>query len=668
MDNGSSLPIRLLPSNLRPLAYRILSKKHSLNIKTDALALLTEVVSFKFGSDWKGVRSQQFLEEIARIWKSEDRGLFIDGDGLKQMLKVIENSNDTSKSDRALAQRSDTIVDDINIQEESTIDWKDYFRVICPPDQPHYQFDRHTKQFTIRQLKSGLLDKLGNNLNASIQLYSERYYLLLDRLSRNENFQKASFSSITSITNTLKNKTLSNEITFVKNLLGRDGQKFILFGLLSKNSNGDYILEDCTDYVELNISQTFKTEGSYYCLGMFVIVEGIYSASGGSNNKSSQYMGGCFHVSNIGHPPAEKRDISVENYGNVDFLGINKELDNSSGNEKTLRMPKQLKKKLLSLEKTLVDHKIIMLGSDCFLDDHRTVIGLKKLFKTIELQLQEESESIVPISPPLAIVMAGSFSSKPLISTSTSTSAISHSEEYKSNFDNLATLLSKFPLIIKSCKFILIPGANDPWQSTYSLGGSHLNLVPGRPIPQLFVSRLERLLPKGHLILGWNPTRINYLSQEIVIFKDTYTTKFKRNDIIFANDTEMEQQKIEEELRQTEEERINNLINKHTTSGHVPPKVKQARKMVKTILDQGNLQPFLPSSKLIDAHYDHVLRIEPMPNVIILHDSSFENFEVAYNNCKVVNITRLSSKSSRKLNYVEYFPAVKRFEFKELFY
>ena len=89
---------------------------------------------------------------------------------------------------------------------------------------------------------------------------------------------------------------------------------------------------------------------------------------------------------------------------------------------------------------------------------------------------------------------------------------------------------------------------------------------------------------------------------------------------------------------------------------------------MKTILDQGNLQPFLKNLKLINLAYDYSLRIEPLPSVIILNDSSFDNFEVTYNGCKVVNITSVVSLNNRKFNYVEYYPGTKRFEFKDLYF
>lgn len=650
MDGSKSLPIKLQPSNLRPIAYRILSKKHGLNIKTDALSTLTEVVSYNFGFDWKGPKAQQFLEEIGKAWKQENRGLFIDGPGLKQVIKEV-NKN-FGNDDPIKATRSDTLAD---VQEDQHIDWNDYFKIINPPDQPHFKFDRHRKQFGL--VSSSIGDKLANNLQNSIEMFSNRYYLLMDRLSRNENFQKTSFASISSLANSLQNSKITNEITLVKNLLGRDGSKFILFGLLSKNSNGDYILEDCTDYIELNLRQTYKTPGLFFSVGMFVIVEGIYSASGGSSNNSTDYIGGCFHVSNIGHPPAERREVSDENYGNIDFLGVHKDLETSAINDKVVKISRAWKKKLTALEKSLVDHKIIMLGSDCFLDSFKVCDGLEKFFSKLETNLVEESVN----TPPLAILMVGSFVSKPFTATTLSVASITNSETYKSHFDNLSTILSKYPNVIKSCKFVLIPGKNDPWQSSYSLGGSSLNFFPQRSIPQVFTSRLERILPKGNLFWGWNSLRINYLSQEIIIFKDELMNKLKRNDIIFESDLENVQ--VEEE---DDEKRIKNIVEGNLAP--VSSKIQQARKLVKTLLDQGNLQPFLRDSKLTDVAFDHTLRLEPAPNTIVLHDANFDNFEVTYNGCKVINITKLVSTTKRRLNYAEYVPSVKKFHFKELYF
>lgn len=669
MENPSALPIKLQPSNLRPIAYRILSKKHGLNIQTDALKLLTDAVSYKFGFDWKSIQSQQFLDEIAKIWKNQDRGIFIDGPGLKQVIKELSDRNSNQKSIRngsadnlaKKAERSDTLVDDdaeneAVYNEEITLNWQDYFKVINPDEQPNYKYDKHRKQLSF--IPSTNAKRLANNLNSNVDYFNNRYHLISDRLSRNENFQKPSFSSISSISKSLSHNNKTNEITLIKNVLGRDGSKFILFGLLSKNANDDFILEDSTDHIELNLTQAYKTQGSFYCPGMFVIVEGIYSASGGSMSNAN-VIGGCFHVSNIGHPPAERRELSLENYGNLDFMGINRDNDTNNNDNHILRVNKSLKKKLVSLEKNLVNHKLIILGSDCFLDDLKILDGIKKLFGKIESSIIDDETN-----QPLVIVLIGSFTSNPLTPTNSSVANVSNTENYKSNFDNLSNILSNFPNIVQKVKIALIPGINDPWQSSHSLGGSNLNAFPQRSIPKIFTNRLERLLPKGSLIAGWNPLRINYLSQEIVLMKDDIISKFKRNDIIFSNDLELEQQKLQKDKN---DDGLIHATDINTKEPHISPKIKQARKLVKTILDQGNLQPFLKDIRIINTNFDYSLRIEPLPTVLILNDATFPTFEVTYNGCKVINTGKLVG-NNRKLSFVEYFPSGKRFEFKEVYF
>lgn len=674
MSTPTPLPVKLQPSNLRPVAYRILSKKHGLNIQTDALVLLTEAVSTRFGTEWKGGKSQVFLEDIAKIWKHQDRGLFLDGVGLKQVLKEIVNKErklsvklerqESSNLGDSMtkAARSDTLVDMNQYEDEGKLNWEDFYKIITPDVQPCFEFKRNRKQFGLSTRNN---NQLQHNLHTSIEYFNQRFHLIRDRLSRNENFQKKSFSSISLINTSNQNRNSTYEITLIKNVLGRDGSKFVLFGLLSKNVNGDYILEDSSDYIELNILQAYKLEGSFYCVGMFVIVEGIYSASGGSMANDGNVISGCFHVSNIGQPPAERRDVSLENYGNLDFLGINddgqeQKLANGKINSNmTIKINKSLKKKLVSLEKSLIEHKFIILGSNCFLDDIKILNGLTKLFGKIEESIIEDE------TPPLAIVMVGSFISQAFTATYSTNTTISNSENYKSNFDNLADILSKFPTLIKKTKFILIPGPNDPWQSTNSLGGSNLNILPQKPISKVFINRLERLLPKGNLIMGWNPTRIGYLSQEMVFIKDEIMNKFKRNDIIFESDLENERQILEQ--KETGGEL--NIENINTDEVHLLPKVKQARKLVKTLLDQGNLQPFLSNLKVINTNYNSTMRIEPLPTTIILFDSNFENFDVTYNGCKVINLTKLiSNNNNRKLNFAEYYPSQKKFTFKDVYF
>lgn len=663
----ASLPVRLLPSNIRPIAYRILSKKHGLNIQTEALVVLTETISSRFGADWRGSKAQNFIEEIAKVWKHQDRGVFIDGEGLSQVIKELtkdkkESTATSSYADSVLAARLDTIVDagNENSVEKERLNWEEYFRFVTPDIQPNFKFDRVRKQFSLQEA-AGL--KFQSSLKSSIDYFSQRYSLVMDRLSRDENFQKASFSSIAALNTNLHTKS-AYEITLIKNVLGRDGHRFMLFGLLSKNINGNYILEDTSDFIELNLTQAHKSEGSFYCTGMLVIVEGIYSASGGSMSNDASVISGCFYVSNIGHPPAERREIGLDAYGHLDFMGIHSESTNKSQSSALIKVDKALRKKLSALEKLLINHKLLILGCNIHLDDPKIMIGLRKFFERLESALEEQQDN--PQSDKhLALVLTGSFVSQPLTSESRMLSLSSSSANYKNNFDIFAELVSKFPLVVNKCKFVLIPGANDPWQSAYSLGRLSLNTLPQKPIAGVFITRLERLLPKGNLILGWNPMRINYISQELVLFRDDIMDKFKRNDIVFQHDLELEKAQLQKE-KLGEDKNVENLIGGDL---HLAPKVKQARQLVKTLLDQGDLQPFLKDLRVVNSNYQHLMRIDPLPTTIVLFDSRFEAFDVTYNGCKIANVgSAVSNQNARKLHFVEYLPCNKKFKFDSIYF
>ena len=599
METNTSLPIKLRPANLRPIAFRIFSKKHGLNINSEALNVLTETISYKFGTDWKSIRSQQYLEEIAKIWKIEDRGLFIESEGLKQIIKDLNAKKKKDDLDNSRAHRTDTIVDkpphredekeeDREINDDD-IDWRDYFKVLSPKDQPKSIFDPLRKQFEIifqDNNKSSLITRLQDNLPAKINSYYNRYSLIRDRLSRNENFQKTSTMSISALNSLKSGIKQTHEISLIKNMLGRDGQKFLLFGLLSKNSNGEFILEDETDYIELNLSQAFKSSGSFYCLGMFFLVEGIYSASGGSSNQDANYMGGCFYVSNIGHPPSERRERSLDYYGNLDFLGIHRQFSNITG-EKSTKISKKYRKLLIEKESHFPNQKFLFISGNSYSLD-----SFRKFFQFLENSIIESIEN-----SPIALIFTD----------------ITPKEFFKHHWDK------SYPNLFSNSKIILMTG------DLILNGNICLDSLIKPRYPNAAITQ--------------NPTTLAYLSQELIIMKNQTMSELRRADLQFGN--------IEE---------INSNVNLSSTT-------KQARKLVKTILDQG----YLAISKglsITNLQYDYCFRLDPAPNMIVLHDDSFPQFDVTYNGCKIINIA--TKQIHNHFNYVEYHPATKNCIFKEI--
>ncbi|KAH3672725.1 hypothetical protein WICMUC_004131 [Wickerhamomyces mucosus] len=608
------LPIKLEPSNLRPIAYRILSKKHGLNIKSDALKTLSEHIGHKFGIEWRSAKSQLFLEDVAKLWKEQERGLFLSSEGLEEILREIQTleikalksiTDQGQVSANSLIQKDIVKALDLGIAIETStnvpstrsssisvsksLDWREYFKVINAFNQQIFEYDHIRKQYTLAKNQESKISF--SSVDSNISLFPQRYHIVKDRIMRNEDFQANNFNPLSSITINEK-----HTITLVKNLLGRDNQHFLLFGMLVL-VDGEWYLQDSSDKIRLDFSDVEPASGSYYTDGNLVLCEGVY-------------LLGEFACSNIYHPDPEKRSETLEANNNLDFLGIHQ---NS-------RIDRELHNKLNVLEKEL-NHKILILGNNCFLDDIKVLDGLKKLFQGVS----EEHEL------PIAIVFNGSFSSSP-----------KHSAEYKTLFDNLASLLEDYPLIVNNVHLIFIPGMNDLWQTS---------VWPKQNIPRLFGSRLNRLIK--NITWASNPTRLVYLSQELVFMRDDIGSRFKRNNINFKSEDNAT--KISNEL--------NNNIDKIEA---LPPRISEARKLVKTILDQGHLSPFTKRLKPIIWKLDHIFCLSPLPHVLVLADSSTASFEVTYKGCKCLNPGNLIQR--RRLNFIEYNFSTRKSEIKESYF
>jgi DNA polymerase epsilon subunit 2 len=616
MEQPVVLPIKLQPSNLRPLAYRILSKKHGLNIKSDALGTLADYIGPKFGVDWRSAKSQLLLEEIAKIWKEQERGLFLEAEGLSDVLKEIDILETKSKGShqqqqvsiesmmKSKATRADTIVDVdmIGDQQETTpatsvtppplkdsLDWKEYFRLINAFEQPLFKYNPISKTYEPSKVIDAKFS--GSSVQANVSLFQSRYNIVKDRVMRNENFESGTFNAFSSVEMAEKN----NVISMIKNLLGRNNQRFLLLGMLT-HLNGFWYLQDTSDKIKLNIDQTEPNPGSYYVSGNIVLCEGIYSS-------------GIFYVNSMAQPPTERRTDTLEAIGNIDFLGIHA----------NMRIDKELQTRLKLVEREH-DHKIIVLGSDIFLDDLRTLDALGKLFQKLS-----EDEGNIPIS----IIFNGSFTSTP-----------KPSSEYKSLFDSFASVLEQYPVIHGNVSLVFIPGENDHWQTP---------VWPKQKIPKVFGNRLNRVARS----VQWasNPTRMVYLSQEIVIARDDIGSRFRRNCLRFP-----QLDKDNKVMAQTEIQRIEAL----------PPRISEARKIVKTLLDQGHLAPFTKDLKPVMWHVDHTLQLSPLPNVLILADSTAPQFDVTYNGCRCINPGVFIQK--RMLNYIEYSLTSRKAEVRDLYF
>lgn len=645
-SDGTVLPARIQPAHLRPLAYRILSKKYGLSIKSDGLVALAAVIGSRFGTNWKkNPETMKFLEQFAQVWKQQDRGLFVNKDGCDKVLTEIEErvcfdeSNISRLRDSSTYNEDGSITSTENTSMVSTNDlhWTEYFKIVNASEQFYFPYDGVKRHYTSPHESLSLV----TDLKRKITSYTTRYFITRDRTLRNENFQNSNdslnpLSSMVALQNDLMKNDLDTStpstymtITQIKNLLGRDGQNFLILGFLTYNSKGNLQMEDPSGKIEIDISQANPTEGLYYYPGCIVLAEGIYFS-----------VGHKFHITSLTHPPAERREVTQEAVGNIDFLNV----CNNDVKGPITRITNDLKIRLLSLERDLNEQQLnnfILLGGEMFLSEQDTLDALKKVLTNIENEILETGVA------PIGIVFFGSFTSAPIFPSYSETS-MTTSRLYEVSFEYLSNLLSQFENIIKYCQLIFVPGPEDPWGGTMALG-NEIGL-PQEPIPSEFTKKMRKL--GANIKWTSNPSRVVFLSQEIVLMRDDLNRKFKSYSIEFPLVEEAKANRLDE--METKLSNINLSDNEYNSSENeeledgtvlrhdilpvvpeVPFTIMETRKYVKTLLDQGHLAPF--SSTPIHYNRDHTLSMCPVPSILIICDPTVSRFDLTYNGCKTIN-------------------------------
>ncbi|KAF3914960.1 hypothetical protein ABW20_dc0110220 [Dactylellina cionopaga] len=676
------LAVDIPPASLRPLAFRIFTKKHNLTLKSEALALLCSFIGRKCGADWKTSGSaEKLLEEVARTWKRNEgsSAILVDGnEALKTVIRDLEvegpsavkanlltrgdsfdfakaesrslNTPDDSQPSSQLASQTAILVSKGGPDLED-INPRDYLQVVDAFTQPKYKYNHTRKQFD-RAPKPSLLP----DPTAKAQIFITRYYLIHHRLLRNPSFQPPTFAPSNSMTS--RGTKTYFKITPIAHLLGRSGKPFFIFGLLSTSPDtGQLMLEDPTGSIQLDITHArpIPEDGVWFSPGSFVVVDGTFQADG------------RFTAYTIGQPPSERRETSSEVFGHMDFLGISMPLEFSAGGGggRGLRLAE---KRFASEGKS----KMVVL-SEVHLDLPRTHEALSKLFEKWETEAVRIDERV---ELPVTVIICGKL-------VSDGFSWGNGSLGFKEALDQLAATLGNFNSLLVHTTFIVIPSDADPWTAAFTGGAS--GVLPRKGLPDVFTNKLKRLFTSanrdsggnggGKIVFASNPCRIGYFTREIVVFRDDLGSRFVRNTVRFKQpavdsvaDVEPTQAKgkvtdEEEEDHEMDVDRIDGATDMPSTqeeetaavSDGVSDDVKMARKLVKTILDQSYLSPYPINIRPVLWDYSHALSLFPLPNYLILADSSTSPFTVTYEGCHVINPGNfLVAGERRKARYAEF--------------
>ncbi|XP_045443456.1 DNA polymerase epsilon subunit 2 isoform X11 [Pipistrellus kuhlii] len=199
-------------------------------------------------------------------------------------------------------------------------------------------------------------------------------------------------------------------------------------------------------------------------------------------------------------------------------------------------------------------------------------------------------------APPTCFILCGNFSSAPY--------GKKQVQALKDSLKTLADIICEYPNIHQSSRFVFVPGPEDPGFGS---------ILPRPPLAESITNEFRQRVPFS--VFTTNPCRIQYCTQEIIVFREDLVNKMCRNCVRFPS---------------------SNLdIPNH---------------FVKTILSQGHLTPLPLYVCPVYWAYDYALRVYPLPDVLVIADK-YDPFTLTNTECLCINPQ--TSRFLRFLNTIE---------------
>ncbi|XP_053108069.1 DNA polymerase epsilon subunit 2 isoform X1 [Hemicordylus capensis] len=413
------------------------------------------------------------------------------------------------------------------------------FSIIGAFDVPRYIYNSERKKFLPLAMTSHPAPNLFGSARDKAELFRERYIILQQRTHRHELFTPSAIG-------THPDESRSKfQLKTIETLLGNPAQigEVIILGMITQLKEGKFFLEDPTGVVQLDLSKA-QFHSGLYTESCFVLTEGWYEDE-------------VFHVNAFGFPPTESSATTRAYFGNTNFFG-----GPSSTSVKTSA-------KLKQLEEENEDAMFVFL-SDVWLDKAEVLEKLRIMFSGYSSM------------PPTCFFFCGNFSSTPY--------GKNQIHSLKGSLKALADIICEYPSIHKSSRFVFVPGSEDP---------GPCSILPRPPLAENITEEFRQQVPFS--VFTTNPCRVQYCTQEIVIFREDLVNKMCRNCVRFPS---------------------SNLdIPNH---------------FVKTILSQGHLTPLPLNVSPVYWAYDYALRTYPLPDLIVFADK-YDPFTVTNTDCLCIN-------------------------------
>uniref|UniRef100_A0A8C5X3J4 DNA polymerase epsilon subunit n=1 Tax=Malurus cyaneus samueli TaxID=2593467 RepID=A0A8C5X3J4_9PASS len=445
---------------------------------------------------------------------------------------VIENVIDAVEKQRLSSNMIEQPTVEAAVQECSRSPdetTEDVFNIIGAFDIPRYIYNSERKKFLPLSMTDLPGPSLFGTARDKAELFRERYSILQQRTHRHELFTP---SPIVAHPDDSKSKF---QLKTIETLLGNTAKvgEVIVLGMITQLKEGKFFLEDPTGVVQLDLS---KFHSGLYTESCFVLAEGWYEDK-------------VFHVNAFGFPPTEPSATTRAFYGNINFFG-----GPSSSSVKASAKLKQLEEEN--------EDAMFVFVSDVWLDQAEVLEKLHTMF------------SGYSSAPPTCFFFCGNFSSAPY--------GKNQIQSLKGSLKALADIICEYPSIHKRYRSIcVVPGPEDPGPGS---------ILPRPPLAENITQEFRQLVPFS--VFTTNPCRVQYCTQEIIIFREDLVNKMCRNCV--------------------------------------------ASQFVKTILSQGHLTPLPLYVSPVFWAFDYSLRVYPVPDLLIIADK-YDPFTVTNTDCLCIN-------------------------------
>jgi len=425
---------------------------------------------------------------------------------------------------------------------------------------PLYKYDNERKKFLLNTSQVITLHGTPEDKN---KMLVERYTVLYQRAMHHDLFTPAPLASSGGV------KSAKFTLKPVDHLLGSITKldEIILLGMLAHLKEGKYFLEDPSGVVELDISKAIFHPG-LFTENCIVLAEGHYKDE-------------IFYVTALGFPPPEPAKTTRSLFGNINFFG--------GPSQSCVASSEKLK--MLEQDETNQNNMFVFV-SDLWLDHPKTIAKFKVLLSGYAEQ------------PPALFVICGNFLSKPY--------GCNQYNILKQKFEELGEILLAFPMLVESSRFIFVPGPLDPGPG---------NILPRPPLSKLITEDIQEKIPFAEF--ASNPCRIQYCTQEIVIFREDIINKMCRNCLHLPDDIQ-----------------------------NIPTH------FVKTIIAQAHLCPLPLNIRPVYWCHDKAMRLYPLPDLIVCADK-YDSYNITNSDTLCVNP---GSFARNEFCFKVYWPASKEVE------